>query len=77
MAAISKHYGDVNEWIHSVIESCNTMEQIQTTYKLIDNFDSFCLNYINRDTFYKMKRDLVTAADIKWESILLNNINLD
>ena len=34
----SRHYGDIKLWIEKVIDSCETMEQIKTTKKLISNF---------------------------------------
>lgn len=35
----SRHYGDVKLWIEKVIDSCETMEHVRTTEKLITNFD--------------------------------------
>ena len=35
----SRHYGDIKLWVEKVRDSCETMEQIKTTKKLISNFD--------------------------------------
>jgi hypothetical protein len=32
------HYGDLIKWVHKVIDSCQTSEQIRTAERLIDNF---------------------------------------
>jgi len=34
----SRHYGDIKLWVERVINSCETMEQVITADKLIDNF---------------------------------------
>lgn len=34
----SRHYGDIRLWVERVINSCETMEQVITADKLIDNF---------------------------------------
>jgi hypothetical protein len=31
------HYGDLIKWVHKVIDSCQTREQIRTAERLIDN----------------------------------------
>ena len=32
------HYGDLIKWVHKVIDSCQTREQVKTAERLIDNF---------------------------------------
>ena len=39
MAANSKHYGDVTNWIEKVIESCETPLQELTARKLVRQFE--------------------------------------
>lgn len=39
MAANSKHYGDVAIWLEKVLDSCITVEQVDTTRKLIVRFE--------------------------------------
>jgi hypothetical protein len=38
MAAVSKHYGDVNVWIEKIIDSCDSPKQQQTIQNLINQF---------------------------------------
>ena len=38
MAAKSKHYLDIYNWIVDVINSCETIEQLESAKKLVDNF---------------------------------------
>ena len=38
MAAVSKHYGDVNVWIEKIIDSCDSPKQGPTIYNLIKQF---------------------------------------
>ena len=40
MAANSSHYGDINMWIEKVIDSCESLDQLTTARKLIDNFSN-------------------------------------
>jgi len=40
MAANSSHYGDINMWIEKVIDSCDSLNQLSTAQKLIDNFSN-------------------------------------
>ena len=35
----STHYGDIKIWIEKVIDSCESMEHVKTTRRLITNFD--------------------------------------
>ena len=32
------HYRDLIKWVHKVIDSCQTREQVKTAERLIDNF---------------------------------------
>ena len=38
MAAVSKHYGDVNVWIEKIIDSCESTKQQRTIQNLINQF---------------------------------------
>ena len=35
MAANSKHYGDVREWLYKVIDSCTTLQQALSAKRLV------------------------------------------
>jgi deoxyhypusine synthase len=70
MAAVSKHYGDVNVWIEKIIDSCDSTKQQQTIYKLIQQFNKM----LNKDNTldYSFQRDIIwqleRKLDIKiWE----------
>jgi hypothetical protein len=39
MGAISNHYGDVQNWVEKVIDSCETHEQTHSARKLVWNFE--------------------------------------
>jgi|688.fasta_scaffold577738_3 hypothetical protein len=70
MAAVSKHYGDVNVWIEKIIDSCDSTKQQQTIYKLIQQFNKM----LNKDNTldYSFQRYIIwqleRKLDIKiWE----------
>jgi deoxyhypusine synthase len=70
MAAVSKHYGDVNVWIEKIIDSCDSTKQQLTIYKLIRQFNKM----LNKDNTldYSFQRDIIwqleRKLDIKiWE----------
>jgi hypothetical protein len=52
----SKHYGDIKLWVDKVINSCETMEQIRTADRLINNFNKQlerkCVATYWRDHYY-------------------------
>lgn len=64
MAASSKHYGDVTNWIEKVIESCNTPLQEITARKLVRQFE---IQYrdIDRELNWDLSRKLRAAIDTK------------
>ena len=39
MGAISNHYGDVQNWIEKVIDSCETYNQARSARMLVLNFE--------------------------------------
>jgi hypothetical protein len=39
MGAISNHYGDVQNWVEKVIDSCETHKQTHSARKLVLNFE--------------------------------------
>jgi 2,3-bisphosphoglycerate-independent phosphoglycerate mutase len=40
MGAISNHYGDVQNWVEKVIDSCETQDQTDSARKLVWNFEN-------------------------------------
>jgi hypothetical protein len=70
MAATSNHYGDVYNWIHKVIDSCNQYNQIFTAHRLVDNFCN--MEYLSLEWYEKsnMNRDLISAVHDKQRELL-------
>jgi predicted nucleotide-binding protein (sugar kinase/HSP70/actin superfamily) len=66
MAAVSKHYGDVNVWIEKIIDSCDSTKQQQTIYKLIQQFRKM----LNTDNTldYSFQRDIIWKLEIKLDN---------
>jgi len=73
----SKHYGDVKKWVENVIRSCETMGQIKTADRLIDNFnkqiDHKCVATYWRDYYYTIIRSLKFSLEQKKDQIFKNN----
>ena len=63
MAAVSKHYGDVNVLIEKIIDSCDSTKQQQTIYKLIQQFNKM----LNKDNTldYSFQRDIIWQLERK------------
>ena len=40
MGAISNHYGDVQNWVEKVIDSCETYDQARSAKRLVWNYES-------------------------------------
>jgi hypothetical protein len=66
MAAVSKHYGDVNVWIEKIIDSCDSTKQQQTIYKLIQQFNKM----LNKDNTldYSFQRDIIWQLERKLDN---------
>jgi hypothetical protein len=66
MAAVSKHYGDVNVWIEKIIDSCDSTKQQQTIYKLIQQFNKM----LNKDNTldYSFQRDVIWQLERKLDN---------
>jgi hypothetical protein len=64
MAASSKHYGDVVNWLEKVIDSCETPLQELTARKLVRLFESQYQN-IDRELNWDLSRRLRVALDNK------------
>jgi hypothetical protein len=71
MGAISNHYGDVQNWVEKVIDSCETYNQARSARMLVLNFEKQMSNnkvdssirhsignYLRRLVFNKM-HDLI------------------
>jgi hypothetical protein len=66
MAAVSKHYGDVNVWIEKIIDSCDSTKQQLTIYKLIQQFNKM----LNKDNTldYSFQRDIIWQLERKLDN---------
>jgi len=64
MAASSKHYGDVVNWIEKVIDSCETPLQELTARRLVCLFESQYQN-IDRELDWSLSRKLRMSLDSK------------
>jgi hypothetical protein len=65
MAAISKHYGDVANWIEAVIDSCENPLQESAARKLIRLFEKKYLDKLDTPTFWEVSRRLNHRLDDK------------
>jgi len=54
MAAVSKHYGDVNVWIKKIIDSCDSPKQQSTIRNLIWQFEKMLDNDSNLDFHFRL-----------------------
>lgn len=64
MAAESKHYGDVANWIEKVIDSCVHPVQEIVARKLVSNFEKQLLRLnIDRDVYFELSRRLQHRLD--------------
>jgi len=65
MAAISKHYGDVANWIEKVIDSCEHPLQESAARKLIRLFEKQYFDKLDTPTFFEVSRSLNHRLDDK------------
>jgi hypothetical protein len=63
MAAVSKHYGDVNVWIEKIIDSCDSPKQEQTIQNLINQFEKMLDNDSKLDSYFR--RTLIRNLEIR------------
>ena len=53
MGAISNHYGDVQNWVEKVIDSCETYDQARSARRLVWNYESQMVrNKVDRNIVY-------------------------
>jgi len=64
MAAESKHYGDVANWIEKVIDSCTHPVQEIVARKLVRNFEKQLVrSNIDKDVYFELSRRLQYRLD--------------
>jgi hypothetical protein len=76
----SEHYGDIKLWIEKIINSCENMDHIKTTDRLIINFDkklesSFVEEYW-REYFYSIIQPLKNLLENKRDEIFNKKLEL-
>ena len=73
----SRHYGDIKLWIEKVIDTCETMDQIRSTKKLIINFDKQlekkCVADYWREHYYTIINPLNILLSDKQDEIFNKN----
>jgi hypothetical protein len=76
----SEHYGDIKLWIEKVINSCETMDHIKTTDRLIINFDKRLeRNFVEeywREYFYDIIQPLKDLLENKRDEIFNKQLEL-
>ena len=76
MAAVSKHYGDVNTWIEKIIDSCDSPKQEQTIQNLINQFEKMLDNDSKLDSYFRrtLIRNLEISLDDKFDELFNKKI---
>jgi hypothetical protein len=75
MAAISKHYGDVANWIEKVIDSCEHPTQEIAARKLVRLFEKKYFDVLDMQTYLEVSRRLQHRLDDKVFSRLDKKFN--
>jgi hypothetical protein len=67
----STHYGDVQNWVEKVIDSCETQEQTHSARKLVCNFENQMRNNkVNISICHSIGHHLISLVHDKMEEIL-------
>jgi hypothetical protein len=76
MAAVSKHYGDVNVWIEKIIDSCDSTKQGPTIQNLINQFEKMLDNDSKLDINFRrtLIRNLEISLDDKFDELFNKKI---
>ena len=75
MAAISNHYGDVANWIETVIDSCEHPLQEKAARKLVRLFERNYFDKLDNSTFIELSRRLNRRLDDKIYGRLEKQLN--
>ena len=71
----STHYGDVQNWIEKVIDSCETYDQVHSTRNLIWNFEKqMTKNKVNISIKHSISLELINLMYDKMDVLLLKKI---
>lgn len=70
MGAISNHYGDVQNWVEKVIDSCETYDQARSARRLVLNYESQMVrNKVDRNIVYTIGGHLRNLIKYKFQEI--------
>ena len=73
MAASSKHYGDIVNWIEKIIDSCETQQQEVAARKLVRQFETLYYD-IDQQLGWGLSRKLRNKLDEKFYALIHKNI---
>jgi sulfur relay (sulfurtransferase) DsrC/TusE family protein len=71
MGAISNHYGDVQNWVEKVIDSCETYNQARSARMLVLNFEKqMSRNKVNSSLIWSVSSSLSFELTLKRNELL-------
>ena len=75
MGAISNHYGDVQNWVEKVIDSCETHEQTHSARKLVLNFEKqMSNNKVDSSIRHSIGLHLISLVHDKMGDLLIKQL---
>ena len=74
MAAVSKHWADVNNWLYKVIDSCTTPMQLISTKHLIRLYEKMYPAKDPYDSMWVTHQLIIDYYDAKFNKILKERI---
>lgn len=71
MGAISNHYGDVQNWVEKVIDSCETYDQARSARILVWNFEKqMTVNKVDSSIRYSIGNYLTNLVSNKMSDLI-------
>ena len=75
MGAISNHYGDVQNWVEKVIDSCETYNQARSARMLVLNFEKqMSNNKVDSSIRHSIGNYLRNLVSNKMGDLLINQL---
>ena len=75
METKSKHWGDVFKWLESVVDSCETEDQVKSCEILIVNFEKLYCDRIGWLECSKLLRPLNIKLTNVWGQYVIKKVN--
>jgi len=76
MGAISNHYGDVQNWVEKVIDSCETHDQTHSARKLVCNFENQMRNNkVDSSIRHSIGLHLISLVHDKMDELLIKQLS--